>query len=178
MGRYCAEMVQVIGGGAKRRTGKKRRRTCSSTKVALVMKRAEGSAGLFAQNNGSQHHGGVERRYWRKQKSMRGCWPFVKQRGKNGQHTGNVMRKCGTRRTNLGGMRSRGDERERCRGSKECDLEQGIKNVQVGCDGIHLKVLQDLKKREENLWNSWRERHMAATSLHNDVLPDPEACHE
>ena len=54
----------------------------------------------------SLRHGGEEWRSWEMKKRMRGCWIFVKRKGKNGQNTGSVMRRCSTRRKSLGRMRN------------------------------------------------------------------------
>ena len=52
----------------------------------------------------------------------------------------------------------------------------------AGCDGFHPRVLLDLTKNERRncgiLGETVVEWQMAATSVHNDVLPDPEECHE
>ena len=52
----------------------------------------------------------------------------------------------------------------------------------VGCDGFHPKVPLDLTKETRGntgiLRESRAEWQMAATSMHNDVLLDPEECYE
>ena len=75
-------------------------------KVEKIIKSAEGSAGILFKN----HKGNdVEERstdLGEKRKKMRGCWTVVKQKEKNGQTIGNVMRRYRVCRTSHGGTRS------------------------------------------------------------------------
>ena len=69
----------------------------------------------------------------------------------------------------------------------ESDLETASRMYRaktgVGCDGFHPRVPLDLTQENDRrncgiLGESGAEWQMAATSLHTDVLPDPEECHE
>ena len=66
---------------------------------------------------------------------------------------------------------------------KEGDLEKAsrMKAKTGGCDGFHPKVLLDLTKETSYcgiLGDGGAEWQIPATGLHNDVLSDPEGCHE
>ena len=69
--------------------------------VTQIIKSAEGSAGRLheiSKTNSMEERGA--------DLGMRGCWIVVKQKGKNGQSIGSVMRRCRMWRRSLGRMRN------------------------------------------------------------------------
>ena len=107
----------------------------------------------------------------------------MNQRGKNRQRIVNVTKVCRIWRTNLRKLKKLEEALPRL---NQCDLEKASKLFQakrVGCDGFHPKVPMDLTKETkvemvelvEKVEQRWK---MAATSLHDDVLFDPEECYK
>ena len=85
---------------------------------------------------------------------MPGLWIVEKQRGKNGQDSGNV--------------------------TLMCKITMFYKaNAGVGCDGFHPEVTLDLATETGGiLGEGGTKREVAAASLHYNVLLDPEQCYE
>ena len=110
----------------------------------------------------------------------------MRQRGKNGQHTGNVTKMCRICKAKPWRNEELRRSEEALPRLKEGDLEKASRTYKaktgVGCDGFHPKVPLDLTKETRGeiveLLDKLEQWQMAATSLHNDVLLDSEECYE
>ena len=125
------------------------------------------------------------RRSWQKKKRVRGCWIVVKRKGKNGQNTGSVMRRCRT-------WRKKPWKNEELRSAEEAlptlteSLGRSVEIVQsktgVGCDGFHSKVPLDLAEETrgeiveflEKVEQSGKWPQQACTT----IFSDSKECHE
>ena len=81
--------------GMKKQDERERSEEMHQHKVAQMITSAEGRAGRLHKIT-KPTPWTAEHRSWRKKMKMRVRWTVVRQRGKNGQHIGSVMRKCRT----------------------------------------------------------------------------------
>ena len=98
------------------------------------------------------------------------------EKGKNGQNTGNVTRRCSTSKTGRVEMKNGRVGKKVRRGQRKKELEKAATTCQaktgVGCDGFHVQVPLDLFKEVRGAVLEFLEEveqcgGMAAASLHD-----------
>ena len=156
----------------------------ASAKVARTIKSAEGSAGLLHKITKPTPWRGGAQILKKEEEDAR-----LLDRCEAKRKAWSTHRQCDEVVQNMQDKPWRNEELRRCEELlprlKECDLEKVSRmyRAKKGWDSFHPKVPLDLTKETrgeivEFLEKSGAEWQVAATSRHNDVLPDTEECYE